>query len=122
LDGLVIFTSPFYEIKGGLENAEWLIREKGSGTRDVFESAMAAAGYPVKIKMELGHTEAIKKAVEAGLGVGCLSMLTIKREAEMGLLKILNHDRVDLSRKLNIILHKDKYITGGLKAFIDFCI
>jgi DNA-binding transcriptional LysR family regulator len=53
-----------------LETAPWIMREKGSGTREIFETAMDAKKIKYSIAMELGHTEAIKKAVEAGLGIG----------------------------------------------------
>ena len=67
-----------------LAAAPWIIRERGSGTREVFEKAMRECVGNYDAIMELGHTEAIKKAVEAGLGVSCLSRLAVRREIENG--------------------------------------
>ncbi len=75
-DVLVVIVGPEHPwAEGGkataamLAAAPWIMREQGSGTREVFERAMARLRRPYRIALELGHTEAIKKAVEGGLGV-----------------------------------------------------
>jgi hypothetical protein len=68
-----------------------------------------------------GHTEAIKKAVESGVGAACLSMLTVCRETEEGWLKMLPIEGIDMSRQLWIIQHKDKIITRLMVEFLKFC-
>jgi DNA-binding transcriptional LysR family regulator len=85
-----------------LAAAPWIMREKGSGTREVFEAAMRAASIAPNVLMELGHTEAIKKAVEANLGVGCLSILAVQRELEAGTLAEVSTP-LDLQRSLTIL-------------------
>ncbi len=85
-----------------LAAAPWIMREKGSGTREVFETAMRAASITPNVLMELGHTEAIKKAVEANLGVGCLSILAVQRELEAGTLAEVPAP-LDLARRLTIL-------------------
>ena len=71
--------------------------------------------------MELGHTEAIKKAVEAGTGLACLSNLAVSGEIERGELKELHLEGVDMKRKLHIIQHKNKVNTRLMNEFIEFC-
>jgi len=68
-----------------------LMREQGSGSRHVVELALEKAGFKLKAfkkVMELDSTEAIKSAVEAGLGVGFVSRWAISKELELGTLKI----------------------------------
>ena len=85
-----------------LAAAPWIMREEGSGTREVFQTAMRAAGLSPNVLMELGHTEAIKKAVEANLGVGCLSILAVARELAAGTLAEVATP-LDLSRALTLL-------------------
>ena len=68
-----------------------------------------------------GHTEAIKKAVEAGVGAACLSKLAVAREVEMGWLKLLDIEGIDTCRQLWIIQHKDKIVTRLMAEFRTFC-
>jgi DNA-binding transcriptional LysR family regulator len=100
-----------------LSEADWIIREKGSGTREVFEEAMKANDISYSINMELGHTEAIKKAVEAGLGIGCLSRMAVQRELENGWLCEVKTP-LDLRRTLFIITRGAEYRTKLFEAYI----
>ena len=98
-----------------LAEAPWIMREKGSGTREVFESAISREGIEISISLELGHTEAIKRAVEAGLGVGCLSRLAVQRELDNHwLIKV--ETPLDLRRNLIILTRNYKYQTKLLEA------
>ncbi len=107
--------------KKDLEQAPWIMREEGSGTAEIFKSQISKYLDRIHIIMELGHTEAIKKAVEAGMGLSCLSTLTIARELEQGWLKELNITELKITRQLLIILRKDKIRTRLLNKFMDFC-
>ena len=71
--------------------------------------------------MELGHTEAIKKAVQAGNALGCLSNLTVCGEIDREELKELRLEGVDMKRKLLIIQHKNKVNTKLIDEFLEFC-
>lgn len=99
-----------------LKNAEWIMREKGSGTREIFEAAMEKKGIKFSIALELGHTEAIKKAVEAGLGVGCLSKMAVQRELDNGWLFEIASP-LNLHRTLMILTRDSVQMTTLLKAF-----
>ena len=104
--------------KAMLEQAQWIMREKGSGTREVFESALKKKGINCTISMELGHTEAIKKAVEAGLGVSCLSRMAVARELSHKWLTEVNTS-LDLQRNLIILTRSGGYRTALLSAFLS---
>lgn len=101
-----------------LEQAQWIMREKGSGTREIFESALKKKNINFTIAMELGHTEAIKKAVEAGLGVSCLSRMAVARELSHEWL-IEVDTALDLRRNLIILTRNGEYSTALLKAFLS---
>jgi DNA-binding transcriptional LysR family regulator len=100
-----------------LKNAAWIMREKGSGTREIFEAAMDKKGISFSIALELGHTEAIKKAAEAGLGVGCLSRMAVQRELDNGWLVEIASP-LDLRRTLIVLTRNSAHLTTLLKAFL----
>ncbi len=127
-DELVVIASPRDPLsqigelkKSDLEKAEWIVREKGSGTEEIFESEISRQVTRFNILMRLGDIEAIKKAVESGLGIGCLSSLCVGREIEQGWLVRLRVPFLNLRRKLLIVLHKRKNRTSLLKEFLVFC-
>lgn len=100
-----------------LQGAPWLIREKGSGTREVFEGALARLGVPLSVAMELGHTEAIKKGVEEGLGVACLSRVAVQRELENGWL-VEVATPLELGRRLLLLTRGEQPLTRLQGAFL----
>lgn len=97
-----------------------IIRERGSGTREVFEETMSKNNVTYNIKLELNSTEAIKKAVEANIGISVISKLSIKDELKNGCLVRVMIDGVRFLRSFNIIYHKDKYHTELFNKFIQF--
>ena len=101
-----------------LSAADWIMREPGSGTREVFETALTKWGKSIHISLELGHTEAIKKAVEAGLGVGCLSRLAVQRELDNGWLMEIRTP-LKLKRSLITLLRNNASRTRLLQTFLD---
>mgnify|MGYP003617116051 FL=1 len=56
---------------------EWILREEGSGTREVFDHAILQDLPNANIRLTLGHNEAILKIVAGGLGMSCISRLAI---------------------------------------------
>ena len=83
-DELVVFAAPGHPLatSAGLDDNDllalpWILRERGSGTRQAFDRALHGLLPGLDIVLELQHTEAIKRAVEAGIGVGCLSRISL---------------------------------------------
>lgn len=101
--------------------AAWIVRERGSGTRQAFDRAMTGILPELHIKLELQHTEGIKRAVEAGLGIGCLSTLTLQEAFRRGSLIPLQAPQRNWTRQFYIILHKDKYRSRGIQDWIEMC-
>lgn len=99
----------------------WIVRERGSGTRQTLDRAMKQWHDHWKISLQLEHTEAIMHAVQAGLGIGCVSRLALKESFRRGSLVELKLQEIDLSRKFHFLLHKQKYRTPGIDAFLGLC-
>ena len=110
-----------FRVPDDLKETSWVIREEGSGTAEIFTKKLGRYASLLKVVTKTGHTEAIKKAVESGVGAACLSMLTVCRETEEGWLKMLPIEGIDMSRQLWIIQHKDKIITRLMAEFLKFC-
>lgn len=127
-DELVIFAAPEHPLAqqaavtmDDLLATPWIVREPGSGTRQAFEYAMRHVLSRLDIRLVLEHTEAIKRAVEAGLGIGCLSRLALKEAFRRGSLVELPVAGLDLRRFFNFIWHRQKFHTTGMKQFIRLC-
>lgn len=103
-----------------LEKENLIIREEGSGTRVVFEQAMIRKNLTYHIKYTLSNTEAIKKAVEANLGIAIVSKIALTSELKSGILIKVKVDGVSFKRPLNIIVHKDKYRSEVFHSFIKY--
>ncbi|OPX49584.1 LysR family transcriptional regulator [Clostridium thermobutyricum] len=95
-----------------------IMREKGSGTREIIENKLIKENIPFDIFMELGSTEAIKRSVESGMGIGCVSERCIKRELKYGILKKISVKGIDIRRDLLFICHRDKFINNNMSIFI----
>lgn len=127
-DKLVVFCSPKHPFahQGQLNDdelsaADWILRESGSGTRQAFDRAMHGLLPQLNVNLELQHTEAIKRAVEANLGIGCLSEITLADAFERGNLIPLQTPQRDFSRQLYFILHKQKFRSAGIELWIEQC-
>ncbi len=96
----------------------FLMRERGSGTREVVETALLERGITPHVAMELGHTEAIKQAVVACLGVSILSTLTIRPEVAGGLLAAVPIEGVTISRTLLQVQRRDYRPSSAARAFL----
>jgi DNA-binding transcriptional LysR family regulator len=82
-------------------SSPWICREAGSGTREVLEREFRSRGLVVKPAFELGSTEAVKKAVTMGLGVGFVSSLTVELELHAKRLVRVELDDFSLKRELH---------------------
>lgn len=131
-DELVIFASPEYPLAQAINSGKkidraellqqpWIVREKGSGTRETFDRAFQQDYSRLNIALELEHTEAIKRAVESGLGIGCISRLALKDAFRRGSLVPIEVDSLRFHRNFYFLWHKQKYQTGGMRQFLALC-
>lgn len=99
----------------------WILREAGSGTRQAFDRALHGLMPQLHILLELQHTEAIKRAVQAGLGIGCLSRVTLEDAFGRGDLVPLPVPGRDFRRLFYFVMHRQKYRSAGLERWIRLC-
>ena len=102
-----------------------LMREQGSGSRRVVEAALEKAGFKLKSfskVMDLDSTEAIKSAVEAGLGIAFVSRWAIGKELELGTLKIGQVSGVKITRHFALVTRTGPAPHGPAGALRDFAL
>ncbi len=103
-----------------LAEGEWVLREPGSGTRVVFEEALDRLGIPassLNVVLELPTNEAVRAAVEAGMGATALSASAIVAALESGLLTRLGFDMP--ARAFNVIAHCERQPSHAAKALVE---
>ena len=126
-DPLVIVAKPDHPLAGrraaieDLAAASWVLREKGSGTRAVFERAIEGKFRLGRVPAEFAGIEAVKRAVLAGAGLGCMSDAAVAAEIRAGQLRRVHVSWLDLRRQITVLLHRDKYLDAGLSAFLRYC-
>lgn len=105
-----------------LELEDFIIREKGSGTRKTFENVMSVNNLNWKASWVCNNVDTIKTAVAQGLGVSIISELAVKNELALGLIHKSYINGLSFSRKFKIIYHKNKFLTEQMENFIKLCI
>jgi DNA-binding transcriptional LysR family regulator len=102
---------------------QWVLRERGSGTLSTFEALLASKNLRFPYVKEIGHTEAIKRVVKAGMGMSCLSRLAVEQELREGSLVEIPTD-IEISRWFRIILlpeeHRSRLFNYMMKWLFSF--
>ena len=101
-----------------LEQETWILREKGSGTREAADHLFQQFDFTPKKIMEFGSTQVIKESVEAGLGISLLSQWAINKELMYGVLGIVAVQGLPFKRNFSILTHSP-YQTKALQQFIE---
>jgi DNA-binding transcriptional LysR family regulator len=101
-----------------LESVPFIMRERGSGTREVVEAALAERGLRVAPVMTLGSTEAIKNAVARGLGVALVSGLTLELELSSGRLRAIGLADLSIRRALHLLTLEGKPPSPAATEFL----
>jgi DNA-binding transcriptional LysR family regulator len=83
-----------------IENEIFIVREPGSGTREVVAQALASHGIEPARTLEIGSTAAIKQVVAAGLGVSIVSAVSVRDQVKLKRLKIVAMRDVTIKRQL----------------------
>ena len=107
--------------KEEFQNQRFLLREKGSGTREVFERVIAQAGIRIIPAWEAMSTTALVNATIKGLGIAILPHRMILPALRQGLISTVKVDGLSFNRSFYIIHHKDKFLTASAKRFIALC-
>ena len=126
-DELVVFAAPNAEILQQpvtlqtLAAAPWILRERGSGTREIVDYLLLSHLPQFQLGMELGNSEAIKHAVRHGMGISCLSRRVISDLLETGTLVEVAVPLPRLTRTLYRIHHRQKHLSKALSRFLSYC-
>ena len=104
-----------------LKLAQWILREPGSGARQTFERAIGSLLPDIDIYLEFKHNEAIKNAVESGLGIGCLSEIVLHRNFMNGDLVPLKLSRRSMRRTFYFVVPKSPTRKNSVEAWMRIC-
>tara|TARA_R110001583_G_scaffold5725_4_gene30472 strand:- start:1913 stop:2797 length:885 start_codon:yes stop_codon:yes gene_type:complete len=127
-DELVAFCSANHPLaqKGVLNDedikaARWILREPDSGARHTFDRALSGLLPEIEIYREFKHNEAIKSAVESGLGIGCLSKVVLQNDFRNGDLVPLKLANRDMTRMFYFALPKHRHNKAAVEFWITLC-
>lgn len=126
-DELAVICAPYLFPSGAqltreqFRSQRFLLREHGSGTREVFERITEGAGFAVTPVWEAMSTTALVNAVISGLGVAVLPHRMVVGPIERGLVNAVTVEGLEFKRRFHIIYHREKYLTAAARAFLDLC-
>lgn len=103
-----------------LREETFLVREQGSGTRSAMERYFAANKLRLATPMEMSSNEAIKQSVEAGLGLGVVSLHTLAMELALGQLVVLDVVKFPIMRYWYIVYREGKRLSIVAQSFREF--
>ena len=128
-DELVLFCSATHPVadsgrlrRRDVVDVQWVLREQGSGTHAVFERAVGEDARRLRHALELGHSEAVRRAVEAGAGIGCLSRRVVQAGLESGtLVDLAPPVDWELLRTFWLVTRRSAYASRLQTAFLEAC-
>lgn len=114
---------PFFNIDRpiplhALDDQSFIVREQGSGTRELFAHTMSLQQIPWKIAWEAINSDAMVQAAVNGLGIAVLSNRLITASLRSGSLRTVRVEGLDLVRAFSLVHHKNKYLTPAMQALI----
>ena len=104
-----------------IREAPWILREPDSGARNTFDRALAGLLPDINIYLEFKHNEAIKNAVESGLGIGCLSQIVLQKNFDNGDLVPLTLPRRNMRRTFYFALPRNQLRLDSVNSWIHTC-
>ena len=106
-----------------LVSEPFIFQQDGSGARIFIEKKLREIGIKkedLKIVMEIGTQESVKRAVEANLGISILSKMAIEKEIASDTLKEVKIEGLDFKRKFYLVFSRVKHLSPATRAFIEF--
>jgi len=124
---LVVVAAPDHPLVGKkgitlteLQDQTFVVREKGSGTRTAMQRFFDEHNLSITSSMEMNENEAIKQAVQAGMGLGIVSTHTLELELETKRLVVLDVEDFPIMRHWYLVHKKDKRLSPVAQAFRQF--
>ena len=129
-DELVVFASPDHPISKktkasmtDLVTTPWVLRERGSGARNMFNDTFSTHLNEIGIAMEFRHNEPIKRAVARTVGIGCLSRRVVERElADATLIEISTPPPARMARRFYLIRRHATQLPPAALTFWQQCL
>ncbi|CAB3714192.1 HTH-type transcriptional activator CmpR [Paraburkholderia phenoliruptrix] len=97
-----------------------IVREAGSGVRQIVERAFARAGVPMRVALEIAGVEGVKEAVRAGMGIGFVSAMSMRHEN--GALRVFSLAPQPLTRRLSIVVPHGGTPSRAVQQFLTMCL
>lgn len=127
-DELILVCSPSHEFASfdeinaeKLNNQDFILREEGSGTRELFEKKIENMDITINKKWVCNNSEAIKNAVISGQGLTVISQMLVRKEIMDKKLHAIKIKDLQLTRNFYLAYHKNKYLSDNLKSFMSTC-
>ena len=127
-DELVIFAAPSHPLAGRkvnlgeLSSAGWVLREPGSGTREASDRLLLERVADLHVELELGSSEAVKRVVAAGVGIGCLSRHAVAEAFAGGWLVEVRTSLPKVPRALSIVVPRERPPGRVAENFVEACL
>ena len=102
-----------------LKGQSIIMHEKGSASRNIVDEFIKRNNLSISVRLELSNNEAIKRAVEQGLGLSLISENVVREEVLRKKLKAISLSDPTLKRKFYVIYHKDKYLSQHFQMFLQ---
>ena len=125
-DEIVFIAAPTHPLAGKdkvelkeLNGHDIILREQGSATRRTAEECISKHGLSLKVVMDLGSNEAVKRAVAAGLGLGLISRLAVSPDTVAGFIKVIDVNGWDCTRPLTVFYREDRHLPSAQLAFLS---
>ncbi|WP_165445402.1 LysR family transcriptional regulator [Bacilliculturomica massiliensis] len=112
------YSSPAVRI-GQLDQMEFVMREPGSGTRELFEQYVNRHGVKIRTLLEYNNPDAMRKALFANSCLAVISVLLLEEDAMRGDVRLFQNSRREWNRTLNLVRHKNKHIGRPLSRFFE---
>lgn len=106
--------------KEDLINSDWVVCEPGSAFIDIL-TALDIDDYKIRARLELTNREFAKHAIKQGLGIGCLARMVVADDLKDKTLVELKMPVHEICFNLYAVVHKNRYKSEALKAFLDIC-
>ncbi|MGW8821047.1 LysR family transcriptional regulator [Paenibacillus lautus] len=102
-----------------LADYEWIMTEDTCNYRIMLEKVLRASGAPVRIGLELGNPEAIKRYIMSGTGISLLPRMVAEEEIKRGELAVLPFQHPDIRLDIQIVVHPKKWLSHSLQDMIE---
>jgi DNA-binding transcriptional LysR family regulator len=124
-DEFALVTAPSHRFAGvpevavtDLSGESFIMRERGSGSRELLDDALHRAGVYITPTLELEGVDAVKQAVAANLGISMLSRYAIELEVASARLRVVPVRGLSVERTIWLVRHRDRQLSRAAQAFV----